>query len=209
MGDILLLGTGQYLSLCFLIYTKEVNKVINNLDKNDLLAALLEEQSQMKEEIKAQASAAHLPDLSVKLNHLVHLPRKILRKMLEKHLNKEDLRYLIGILSECDGNGVIRNVTTYQLIKLIRSKYGIDNCNMPTLYCVHKKLEKLGFISMSERTLTVIDYKESFQKGELGSVTLPSFIFNFGFKNVSVTAYRLMLHWMDLTGVIHYKRNDI
>lgn len=183
--------------------------MINNLDKNDLLAALLEEQTQMNEEIKAQAPAVYLPDLSSKLNYLVHLPRKILRRMLDKHLNKEDMRYLFGILSECDGDGVIRNITTYQLIKLVRAKYGIDNCSMPTLYCVHRRLEKLGFISMSERILTVIDYKESYRKGELGSVTLPSFIFNFGFKNVSVTAYRLMLHWMDLTGVIHYKRNDI
>lgn len=174
---------------------------MNNIEKQNLLEQLLEEQTLIKQE--------NMPELPNKLNYLVHLPRKILRKALDKYLNKEDLRYLFGLLSECTGNGEINDVTKYQLVKLIKAKYGIDNCSTATLYKVHKKLENLNFICMNEKSLIIIDYKDTFKSGGLGSATLPSFIFNFNFKNASITAYRLMLIWMDNTQVINKKREDI
>lgn len=202
-------------------------------DRSILLNQLLQERQNMLKEMNSLKEAGlyadsirdsidensvikNIENMSCKLNYLAYFPRVILRKALEDNLDKEELRYLFVIIGEVNSKGIINNITRYQLIQIIKAKYGEDNCNSSTYYKVHQNLVDLGYIRYENNSILLCDYAASFSKKDeksklLGSVVLPSFIYTYTLKNMSITAYRLMLEWMDLIGgikskkYIHYK----
>jgi len=163
----------------------------------------------LKDSINENIVIMNSDNMMCKLNYLAYLPRTILRRAIADRLDKEELRYLFVILSEVNKRGIIRDITIYQLIQIIKAKYGEDNCNSSTYYKAHKHLVELGYIRYENNSIVVCGYAESFKSkkdGGLGSVVLPSFIYTYTFKNMSITAYRLMLEWMDLIGNISRKK---
>ena len=132
-----------------------------------------------------------------KINYHVKFPSDIAKKLIEDGLSKRAIQYFIGLLTEVNTNGEIVDVPLFNIIDIVRVKYGYSLAALSTLYYVHKVLVKKGYISFKDNRLTIVGYKDAYEAGSNGTFNLPLCIFTGSFINLSVAATRLALLWLE------------
>jgi|GEM_PF-6044871 len=106
---------------------------------------------------------------------------------------KEKIRYLLGLITLADGDGVIHAFNVQYAYKEMSKVFEENTLALSTCYDVHKKLLKDGIISVYDtpsgyQNLRIQGYKEGFKKGY---IAVPYFVFQEVFKKLETAAIKV------------------
>jgi len=106
---------------------------------------------------------------------------------------KEKIRYLLGLITLADSDGVIHAFNVQYAYKEMSKIFEENTIALSTCYDVHKKLLKDGIISVYNtpsgyQNLRIQGYKEGFKKGY---IAVPYFVFQEVFKNLETAAIKV------------------
>ncbi len=120
----------------------------------------------------------------------------LLREEERRMLSKEEIRYLCGLLSQCNTFGQIKGFNTHYSILAMKDLFEDESFAVSTGYRVQKSLLDKDIISIcscsktGSQTLNINGYRDGFGKGR-NYVVLPYAIFRTIFKSLELAAINL------------------
>lgn len=118
----------------------------------------------------------------------------VLAEEEKRQLNKEEIRFLCGLIAQCNTYGQIRDYNTFYAIKVMQDLFEDSRFAVSTGYRVQEQLIRKNIIRINEvkgiKTLTINDYADGFGPGR-NYVVLTFAIFRTIFKKLELAAINL------------------